>query len=70
MSFIREEDYKRVLDNPKDDYLPCITTIEIETPGKSYKEMLRVCKKLTDNSLYGHDVACLARNPIIFFNSP
>ncbi len=45
MSFIREEDYKRVLDNPKDDCLPCITTIEIETPAKSYKEMLRVCKK-------------------------
>jgi len=44
--------------------------IEIETPGKSFKEMLRVCKKLTDNSLYGHDVACLARNPIIFFNRP
>ncbi len=28
MIFIREEDYKRVLDNPKDDYLPCITTIQ------------------------------------------
>lgn len=28
MSFIRQEDYKRVLDKPKDDYLPCITTIQ------------------------------------------
>ncbi len=28
MSFIRKEDYKRVLDRPKDDYLPCITTIQ------------------------------------------
>jgi thymidylate synthase len=28
MSFIREEDYKRCLDNPRDDYLPCITTIQ------------------------------------------
>lgn len=28
MSFIREEDYKRTLENPKDDYLPCITSIQ------------------------------------------
>ena len=28
MSFIRQEDYQRVLDKPKDDYLPCITTIQ------------------------------------------
>jgi thymidylate synthase len=28
MSFIREEDYERVLEKPKDDYLPCITTIQ------------------------------------------
>lgn len=28
MSFIREEDYKRVLEKPKDDYLPCITTLQ------------------------------------------
>lgn len=28
MSFIREEDYIKVLENPKDDYLPCITTIQ------------------------------------------
>ena len=28
MSFIRHEDYQRVLDRPKDDYLPCITTIQ------------------------------------------
>lgn len=28
MSFIREEDYERTLKNPKDDYLPCITTIQ------------------------------------------
>ncbi|MDO8590041.1 MAG: thymidylate synthase [bacterium] len=28
MSFIREEDYIKVLKNPKDDYLPCITTIQ------------------------------------------
>ena len=28
MSFIREEDYKRTLDRPRDDYLPCITTIQ------------------------------------------
>ena len=27
MSFIRQEDYQRVLEKPKDDYLPCITTI-------------------------------------------
>ncbi|MFH1656532.1 MAG: thymidylate synthase [Candidatus Nealsonbacteria bacterium] len=28
MSFIREEDYQKVLKTPKDDYLPCITTIQ------------------------------------------
>ena len=28
MSFIREEDYVQVLGTPKDDYLPCITTIQ------------------------------------------
>ncbi len=28
MSFIRKEDYERVLERPKDDYLPCITTIQ------------------------------------------
>jgi len=28
MSFIRKEDYERVLEKPKDDYLPCITTIQ------------------------------------------
>lgn len=28
MSFVREEDYQRVLEKPKDDYLPCITTIQ------------------------------------------
>ncbi len=28
MSFIRREDYQRVLEKPKDDYLPCITTIQ------------------------------------------
>ena len=28
MSFIRKEDYIKVLKNPKDDYLPCVTTIQ------------------------------------------
>lgn len=28
MSFIRKKDYQRVLEKPKDDYLPCITTIQ------------------------------------------
>lgn len=28
MSFIREDDYINVLKNPKNDYLPCITTIQ------------------------------------------
>jgi thymidylate synthase len=28
MSFIREEDYVNVLKNPKDDYLPCVTTVQ------------------------------------------
>jgi len=28
MSFIRQEDYQKVLEKPKDDYLPCITTIQ------------------------------------------
>ncbi|MBU3934901.1 hypothetical protein KKC00_03005 [Patescibacteria group bacterium] len=28
MSFIRKEDYERTLKKPKDDYLPCITTIQ------------------------------------------
>lgn len=28
MSFVRQEDYQRVLEKPKDDYLPCITTIQ------------------------------------------
>lgn len=28
MSFVRQEDYQRVLDRPKDDYLPCIITIQ------------------------------------------
>ena len=27
MSFVRKEDYERTLDRPRDDYLPCITTI-------------------------------------------
>lgn len=43
-----------------------IIEIELETPGRSYKEMLRACKKMTDNPLYRHDVAYPARNPIIF----
>ncbi|HAW58446.1 MAG TPA: hypothetical protein DCX03_05450 [Bacteroidales bacterium] len=28
MSFIRQEDYQRVMEKPKDDYLPCITTVQ------------------------------------------
>lgn len=28
MSFVRQEDYQRVLDRPRNDYLPCITTIQ------------------------------------------
>jgi thymidylate synthase len=28
MSFIRQEDYQRVLEKPKDDYLPCIITVQ------------------------------------------
>jgi len=28
MSFVRQEDYERVLERPKDDYLPCITTVQ------------------------------------------
>lgn len=28
MSFIRQEDYQRVLEKPKDDYLPCITIVQ------------------------------------------
>ena len=28
MSFIRQEDYQIVMEKPKDDYLPCITTIQ------------------------------------------
>jgi len=28
MSFIRQEDYHRVLEKPRDDYLPCITTVQ------------------------------------------
>lgn len=40
--------------------------ITIDTPGKSYKNMLRSCKKMTDKPLYRHDVAYPARNPIIF----
>ena len=28
MTFIRQEDYKRTLNKPKDDYLPCITTVQ------------------------------------------
>ena len=28
MSFVRKEDYERVLDKPRDDYLPCITTVQ------------------------------------------
>lgn len=28
MSFIRQEDYQRVLEKPQDDYLPCITTVQ------------------------------------------
>lgn len=40
MSFVREEDYIKVLNNPKDDYLPCITTIQFRllkiSNGKGY----------------------------------
>jgi len=28
MSFVREEDYQRTLERPKDDYLPCIITVQ------------------------------------------
>ncbi len=28
MNFVRQEDYQRVLEKPKDDYLPCITTVQ------------------------------------------
>ena len=28
MSFVRQEDYQRTLERPKDDYLPCITTVQ------------------------------------------
>ena len=28
MSFVRQEDYQKVLEKPKDDYLPCITTVQ------------------------------------------
>ncbi|HJZ05460.1 hypothetical protein A2634_04295 [Candidatus Amesbacteria bacterium RIFCSPHIGHO2_01_FULL_48_32] len=28
MSFVRKEDYERTLNRPRDDYLPCITTIQ------------------------------------------
>ena len=28
LSFIRQEDYQRVMEKPKDDYLPCITTVQ------------------------------------------
>jgi len=28
ISFIRQEDYQKVLEKPKDDYLPCITTVQ------------------------------------------
>ncbi len=28
MSFVRQEYYQRVLEKPKDDYLPCITTVQ------------------------------------------
>lgn len=28
MSFVRQEDYQRTLERPKDDYLPCIATIQ------------------------------------------
>ena len=28
MSFIHWDDYKAILANPKDDYLPCVTTIQ------------------------------------------
>jgi len=28
ISFVRQEDYQRTLERPKDDYLPCITTVQ------------------------------------------
>lgn len=28
MAFVRKEDYERTLDRPRDDYLPCITSIQ------------------------------------------
>ena len=40
MSFIRKEDYERTLERPRDDYLPCITTIQFRLikieNGKGY----------------------------------
>lgn len=48
------------------DLMHKIMEIKVETPGTSYKDMLRICKKMTDKSLYRHDVAYPARNPIIF----
>mgnify|MGYP001557868414 len=42
MSFVRQEDYQRILDRPKDDYLPCITTVQfrlIKMNGKKEYHM-------------------------------
>jgi len=40
MSFIRKEDYEGILERPRDDYLPCITTIQFRLikieDGKGY----------------------------------
>lgn len=38
MSFIRKEDYERTLKKPKDDYLPCITTIQFRLVKKDNKK--------------------------------
>jgi thymidylate synthase len=40
ISFIHWDDYKAVLANPKDDYLPCITTVQfrlLENEGGGYR---------------------------------
>jgi 7-cyano-7-deazaguanine synthase in queuosine biosynthesis len=43
-----------------------VLEIEIATPGKEYKDLLRDTKKMVDDIQFRHNVSYPARNPIIF----
>jgi thymidylate synthase len=58
MSFIRQEDYVRVLERPKDDYLPCITTIQFRLIKMEGAEGYHMNTLFNARSIDGFQKAC------------